>query len=202
MKHSKAAVRGEARPVLDIRFEPQHLTSHSGLILFQHFFSLIRIKERLWSCFRHLKVSPIYGHHVVMMLLVVHLILGHRRLRDVEYYRDDAMVKRVLGLKRLRDVSTLSRSLASADEFSVEKVRRESRNLVQVLDVYHRSGNVHDSKGTDAFIGHCLHSVRAVLPGIKVETRIDRESNSPFRFPSSVSLNSKGSLRAGSDGVD
>ena len=38
-------------------------------------------KERLWSCFRHLKVNPIYGHHVVMMLLVVHLIIGHRRLQ-------------------------------------------------------------------------------------------------------------------------
>ena len=88
-------VCGKARLGLDIRFEAQNLTSYSGLILFQHFFSLIGIKERLWSCFRHLKVNPIYGHHVVMMLLVVHLIIGHRRLRDVDYYRDDAMVKRV-----------------------------------------------------------------------------------------------------------
>ena len=38
---------------------------------------------------------------MIMMLLGVHLIVGHRRLRDVEYYRDDEMVKRVLGLKRL-----------------------------------------------------------------------------------------------------
>jgi len=130
VKHSKAEVRGKARLSLDIRFEAQNLTSYSGLILFQHFFSLIGIKERLWGCFRHLKVSPIYSHHVIMMLLVVHLIIGHRRLRDVDYYRDDEMVKRVLGLNRLPDVSTISRSLASADEQSVEKVRAESRNLV------------------------------------------------------------------------
>ena len=65
-----------------------------------------------------------------MMLLVVHLIIGHRRLRDVDYYRDDEMVKRVLGLKRLPDVSTLSRSLRSADEVSVDKVRSESTHLV------------------------------------------------------------------------
>ena len=84
----------------------------------------------MWSCFRHLKVNPIYGHHVVMMLLVVHLIIGHRRLRDVDYYRDDAMVKRVLGLKRLPHVSTVSRSLASADAQSVGKVQIESRHLV------------------------------------------------------------------------
>ena len=60
----------------------------------------------------------------------MHLIIGHRRLRDVDYYRDDAMVKRVLGLKRLPHVSTLSRSLASADAQSVGKVQIESRHLV------------------------------------------------------------------------
>ena len=130
MKHSKAEVRGKARPALEVRFEAQNLTSYSGLILFQHFFSLIGIKQRLWGCFRHLKVSPIYSHHVIMLLLVVHLIIGHRRLRDVDYYRDDEMVKRLLGLKHLPDVSTISRSLRSADEVSVEKVRSESRNLV------------------------------------------------------------------------
>jgi hypothetical protein len=130
MKHSKAAIRGKARPTLEVRFEPQNLTSYSGLILFQHFFSLIGIKERLWSCFRHLKVSPIYSHHVMLMLLIVHLIIGHRRLRDIDYYRDDEMVKRLLGLKRLPDASTISRSLGSTDKVSVEKVRVVSRNLV------------------------------------------------------------------------
>ena len=142
MKHSKADVCGKARLGLDIRFEEQNLTSYSGLILFQHFFSLIGIKERLWGCFRHLKVNPVYGHHVVMMLLVVHLIIGHRRLRDVDYYRDDAMVRRVLGLKRLPDVSTISRSLASADEKSVGKVRTESRHLVMERLVAERCSTV------------------------------------------------------------
>ena len=57
--HSKADVRGKARPALNVRFEPQNLTSYSGLILFQHFFSLIGIKERLWGCFRHLKAERV-----------------------------------------------------------------------------------------------------------------------------------------------
>ena len=64
---------------MDIRFEAQNLTSYSGLILFQHFFSLIGARSGC-GVVRHLKVNPIYGHHVVMMLLVVHLIIGHRRL--------------------------------------------------------------------------------------------------------------------------
>lgn len=228
MKHSKAAVRGKARSTLDVRFESQNLTSYSGLILFQRFFSHVGLKEQLWGCFRHLKANPVYGHHVVMMLLIVHLIIGHRKLRDVDYYRDDAMVKRVLGLKRLPDVSTISRLLSRADKTSVEKIRDKSRNWViqrlsterfsrvtldfdgsvlstgrhaegtavgfnkkkkgarsyyplfctvaqtdQVLDVHHRPGNVHDSNGADAFIRRCLYSVRAALPRIDIETRID-----------------------------
>jgi hypothetical protein len=86
---------------------------------------VIGIKEQLWGCFRHLKGGLIYSRHVIMMLWVVHLIIGHRKLRDVDYYRDDEMVKRVLGLKRLPDMCTLSRSLRSADELSVEKVQAE-----------------------------------------------------------------------------
>ena len=130
MKLSKAEVRGKATLGMELRFETQNLTSYSGLILFQHFFSLVGIKERLWRCFRHVKANPIYAHHVMVMLLVVHLIVGHRRLRDLDYYRDDELVKRVLGLKRLPDVSTVSRSLSSADERSVGNVRAESTTMV------------------------------------------------------------------------
>ena len=130
MKHGRADVRGKARLGLGIRFEPQGLTSYSGLVVFQHLFSLLGVRERLWRCFRHLRTNPIYDRHVVMMLLTVHLIIGHRRLRDMDSYRDDGMVKRILGLKRLPDVSTVSRSLAAADEKSVGKVRNESRRFV------------------------------------------------------------------------
>ena len=77
MKLSKADVRGKATLGMEIRFETQNLTSYSGLILFQNFFSLIGIKERLSRCVRHLKANPIYGHHAMVMLLVVHLIIGH-----------------------------------------------------------------------------------------------------------------------------
>ena len=110
---------------------------YSGLTLFQHFFSLIGIKERLRRCFRHLKVNPIYAHNVMVMLLVVHLIIGRRRLRDLDYYRDDEVVKRVLGLKRLPDVST--RALPAG---------------VELIDFYHAVEHLKDAfdtaHGTDS----------------------------------------------------
>ena len=60
--------------------------------------------------------QPIYGYHVIMMLLVVHLTIGPRRLRDMDAYRDDGMVKRIFDLERLTDVSTVSCFLADADD--------------------------------------------------------------------------------------
>ena len=93
MKRSKDEVHGKARDALDVRFEAQHLTSFSGLIIFQRLFAKLGLKERLWQCFRHLRGSEIYGHHVIVMMLMVHLLLGFRELRDARYYHDDEMAK-------------------------------------------------------------------------------------------------------------
>lgn len=43
----------------------------------------------------------------------------------------------------------------------------------QVLDFLHRSGNVHDSHGAEAFIRACIQAVRAALPGAILEVRMD-----------------------------
>lgn len=130
MKRSKSEVYGKARDALTVRFEAQQLTSFSGLIIFQRLFAKLCLKERLWRCFRHLRGSEIYGHHVIVMMLIVHLLLGFRELRDTRYYRDDEMVKRLLGLKHLPEVSTVSRALGSVDERGVENLRHENRDLV------------------------------------------------------------------------
>lgn len=129
MKRSRAAVRGKARDALEVRFEAQDLTSFSGLIIFQRLFAKLGFKERLRRCFRH-QESGIYGQHRVVLMLVVHLLLGFRELRDTQYYRDDEMVKRLLGLKHLPEVSTVSRVLAGTDERSVANLRAENRRLV------------------------------------------------------------------------
>jgi hypothetical protein len=75
-------------------------------------------------------VSPIFGRHLVVMLLMVHLLLGFRRLRELDYYRDDPIVLRLMGLRKLPDVSTISRALSQMESEGVEKVRALSRSLV------------------------------------------------------------------------
>ena len=130
MKSSKAQIQAKYHKIPVIRFEDQQLTSFSGLLIFQLLFKRLDLKQRLKRCFTHLKVSPIFGRHLVVLLIVVHLILGFRRLREVDYYRDDPIVLRLLGLRKLPDVSTISRAFCQMDLDGVENVRKLSRSLV------------------------------------------------------------------------
>ncbi len=130
MKSSKAQIEAKFHKIPVIRFEDQRLSSFSGLLIFQALFRRINFKHRLKNCFSHLKVSPIFGRHLIVMLLVVHLILGFRRLREIDYYRDDPLVLRLMGLRKLPDVSTVSRALSEMEAREVEKVRELSRALV------------------------------------------------------------------------
>lgn len=113
-----------------IKFEDQRLTSFAGLVIYQPLFSILKIKQKLKACFSHRKVTPIFGYHIITLLLVIHLIIGYRRLRHIDYYKDDPMVKRLLGVIQLPDVSTVSRILNNMDEKSIANVRRLNRELV------------------------------------------------------------------------
>ncbi|MFH1951750.1 MAG: transposase, partial [Pseudomonadota bacterium] len=176
MKSSKAEIQAKYHKIPVIRFEDQKLSSFSGLLIFQVLFRQLRLRERLKKCFEHMKVSPIFGRHLVVLLLIVHLLLGFRRLREVDYYRDDPLVLRpldsgpglgrgllardsatdsrgrperakrvegrrkwgpglargapLMGLRKLPDVSTISRALCQMEGEGVEKVRELSTPMV------------------------------------------------------------------------
>lgn len=226
MKLSRDAVRRKTHAIPTLRFEQQRLTSFSGLLLFQALFGRLDLRRRLRSCFE--TGGAIYHRAAIVLGLVVHLLLGYRQLRDARYYRDDPMVRRLLGLARLPDVATVSRCLAQASVVSVERVRRLCRELVlerlvalaprrltldfdgsvistgrwaegtavgfnrkkkgqrsyyplfctlaqtgQVFDLLHRPGNVHDSRGAKEFLLACIEQIRAVLPAVVLEARLD-----------------------------
>ncbi len=219
MKFSKQTILARFFKLPEIRFEDQQLTSFAGAIVFVALFQRLDLKARLKRCFQHLKGAPIFGPHRIVLVLIVHLLLGFRRLRDVDYYRDDPLVQRLLGLHRLPDVATISRALAAMDHQSVQGVRQLLSALVieglqrerfarltvdfdgsvnstkghaegtavgyntkkkgarsyynlfatvaqtgQFLDVLHRSGNVHDSNGAQAFMMDTFDRVRAACP--------------------------------------
>ncbi len=132
MKSSRSSVRCKVHTIPELNFEEQEhtLTSFAGLIMFQVFFAQINLKASLRHCFQHLKSGKIFGDATVFLQLVIHILLGYRELRDSRFYRDDPLVKRLLGLKQLPDVGTISRMLKSADGLSIDKVRAVLRELV------------------------------------------------------------------------
>lgn len=130
MKHSRKSVERKAHAIGRIRFEQQQLTSFAGLVLLQPFLAAIDFKASLARCFRRVRSGKVYGRATIFLQLIIHLLLGYRDLRESTYYRDDPMVKRLLGLDRLPDVSTLSRTLKDATEPSIASLRRLLRRGV------------------------------------------------------------------------
>jgi hypothetical protein len=130
VKRSRKDVRAKATAIPELRFEDQRLTSFAGLVVIQRFFQLISFKLRLQTCFRHLSQGKVYDRATMFMQLVIHLLLGYRQLRDAAHYQDDPLVQRVLGLKCLPDVVTISRMLSGVDQKSVDKLRQLLTDMV------------------------------------------------------------------------
>lgn len=130
MRSSRKQVSSASHAIPEVRFEEHDLTSYGGLVVFQAFFQRIDLRARLRATVRHLSSSIAYDYSRVVLLLIVHTLLGGRRLRDLDYYREDPLVLRVLGLRRLPDVSTVSRRLTRFDSTSVDKLRGLLRDVV------------------------------------------------------------------------
>lgn len=131
VKSSRAQTQSRVHALPKLVFETgQKLTSYAGLVVFQGLFKRLELKMRLR---RHIKPAHdegSYGMVRVVLALLVHLLLGFRRLREVEYYREDPLVCRVVGVKKMPSSSTLSRNLGKATAETVEGMRNLNRELV------------------------------------------------------------------------
>lgn len=124
MKSSKAGIHATFHKIPRLRFtEEPRLTSYAGLVLVQALFARMSIKGRLRKCFADQPKHRVYGPASIVMVVLLMVMLGFRRLRDLDYCRNDPMLARVAGLRRLPDVATVSRTLASCDEQSIDEMR-------------------------------------------------------------------------------
>lgn len=130
MRLSRKQVSSASHALPEVRFEEQELTSFGGLVMVQALFGKLDLRSRLRAAIRHLPSSGAYCPSRIALLLVVHLVLGWRRLRDLDYYRADPLVKRVVGLERLPDVSTISRRITEFDNRSIDNLRGLLREIV------------------------------------------------------------------------
>ena len=130
MKHSKSDVRCKFAGLPQLRFDEQQLSSFSGLIVFQQLIADLDLKRKISRCFEHQQGSPSFSATSIVLLLIVSVLLGYRRLRDVQYFKNDPIVLRLLGLRSMPTVSTISRHLSTADDRSVSGIERLQQNLV------------------------------------------------------------------------
>jgi len=130
VKLRKAEIVRRVHAVPRVEFESQGLSSFGGLVVFAALFDALGLAARLRRCFAHLGSTRVYGMCRVAMQLVVHVLLGFRRLRDRDYYATDPLVCRLVGVSKLPDVSTITRTLAAADGRAAENLREMSRGLV------------------------------------------------------------------------
>ena len=130
MKYQKRHVYSRTRSIPELRFEDQRLSSYAGLVVLQELFCKLDLSNRVRSCFTHIRNEAIVDFRVVAMILIVHLSLGFRQLREIDRYRDDPLVLRILGLKRMPDVATVTRRMAQMDKEAIGRVRSLNRELV------------------------------------------------------------------------
>ena len=131
MKLSRKQVRRKAsRTIPRLQFRGQQLTSFAGLVVFQALISRLNLRERLRRCFQHLSVKQLYDHATVVLGMIIHILLGYREMRDIKFYEEDPVVRRTWSLKRLPNVSTISRVLTSFDFKAVSELRALVRDLV------------------------------------------------------------------------
>jgi len=108
------------------------VTSFGGLVIFQRLFETIGLRAALGERCAHLDAthSHYYKFGTVVHCLVIHLLLGYRKLRDADLYRDDPMVLAAAGLSRLPSVPTVARMLGEFDAAALAGLREFNRELV------------------------------------------------------------------------
>ncbi len=131
MKVSGKDVYTKSYAIPSIKFEEQELTSFGGLVVFQKLFHALDLRERLNQCAKHLRGSKSYRHGSIFQVLIVHLLLGYRRLSEAEFHRDDPMLRRTVGMNLLPSTSTISRYLREIDEKAERKIEELSSSLVE-----------------------------------------------------------------------
>lgn len=130
MRSSKAQIFSRVHTVPVLRFTDQTLTSASGLVLFQVLFDRLDLRGKVRRACRHMHGVGDFKLPELFLVLVIHIILGYRKLDDVKFYHDDPLVLRVLGLRRLPSTATLSRRLRSVDPATITGLQDLNRTVV------------------------------------------------------------------------
>jgi hypothetical protein len=126
---SRADLKRRINGDLSLRYEASGLTSFAGLELIGRFLRVLDFREHVRRAQGALPKSDFGSVPMVMMVLIM-LITGARRIRHIDYLRGDALVARVCGLKRVATRHTVGRWLRRFDAAGVTALLGVNERLV------------------------------------------------------------------------
>jgi len=226
---SRADFYSPCKSFLKIEFAAQDITAFGGLELMRRYLALIDLGRRVRRVFARYEIGGDYRCIDMVLVILVLILVGGRRLDHLNYICDDPLVKRFCGLLRLPRQRSVARWLKRFTHKSLralvelnsqivyEAIEKQSlarltfdidgsvirtgasvawafrgfnphhrknpsyypilAHLAQtghILRVKNRPGNVHDSKGSEAFLRELIHDVRArVGSSLPLEFRMD-----------------------------
>ena len=159
-----------SRPQIDARFhspmqlrfrDDLMLTRFAGLKVLHALFAILAFNRRLRHALRPCK-SGRYRLWRIIKLLIVMIMLGGHRLRHFESMQRDPMLCRIIGVRQLPSVSTLSRYLSKAPQASPTALRALNRQIIE-----DRLRSLHPKELTIDFDGS-VQSTRARAEGVAV----------------------------------
>ena len=111
MRLSKTDFRGSCNSFLKIEFASQDISGFGGLELLRRYLALIELGIRVRKVFARYEVGGDYRAIDMILVIVVLILVGGRRLDHLNYVCDDPLVKRFCGLLRLPRERSVSRWL-------------------------------------------------------------------------------------------
>ena len=111
MRLSRADFCSPCKSFLKIEFAPQDISAFGGLELMRRYLALIELGRRVRTVFTRYGVGGDYRTIDMILVILVLILVGGRRLDHLNYVCDDPLVKRFCGLMRLPRERSVARWL-------------------------------------------------------------------------------------------
>lgn len=111
MRLSRADFSFGVQGFFRIEFASQDISAFGGLELIGRYFRLIELHRRVQSVFACYGIGGDYRAIDMILVMVVLMLVGGRRLDHLNYVCDDPLVKRFCGLLRLPRERSVARWL-------------------------------------------------------------------------------------------
>ena len=130
MRLSRTDFHSSCKSVFKIEFASQDITAFGGLELIRRYFRLIQLGRTVRSVFARYDVGGDYRAIDMILVIVVLILAGGRRLDHLNYVCEDPLVKRFCGLLRLPRERSVARWLKRFGHKSLEALVEINSQIV------------------------------------------------------------------------